>query len=197
MAIGAHPDDIEIGCGGCLLMHKAQAGEINFLTLSLGESGGNSEIRKKESYLAAEMMRANLFLGNLEDTNISEGAETIRLIEDIIKQVNPTHIYTHSLQDNHQDHRNVHLASIVACREIPNFFCYQSPSSTIDFKPGLFVEISDYIDTKIEVLKVYKSQNCTKPYLFEDMIRSLARYWGRFSGYGLAEPLEVIREYHK
>jgi len=197
LAIGAHPDDIEIGCGGCLFLHQSHADKINFLTLSLGESGGDSAARKKESHLAAEMIHAHLFLENLADTYIPEGVETISLIEEVVKKIKPTHVYTHSSHDNHQDHRNVHLATMVACRSVANLFCYQSPSSTIDFKPGLFVEISSCIEKKIAILDVYKSQNATKPYLNKDMIISLARYWGRFSGYGLAEPLEVIRQYYK
>jgi LmbE family N-acetylglucosaminyl deacetylase len=197
LAIGAHPDDVEIGCGGCLIHHHSQGDLVNILTLSRGEAGGNGSARVKESQIAAQLLQAQLFMGDLSDTHISDGASTIHLIEEIISQIQPTHIYTHSQHDDHQDHRHTYLASIVACRKISNFYCFQSPSSTIDFKPHLFVDISQQIAQKIKVLSLYQSQMHRGPYLHEEMIRASALYWGRFMNYGLVEPMEVIRQQYK
>ncbi len=198
LAIGAHPDDSEIGCAGALARHHAEGDNINILTLSLGESGGDSHIRKRESESAAEMLKAKLFMSDLTDTQISDGASTIRVIEEVVEKIKPTHIYTHSQHDNHQDHRNTFLAAMVACRNVPNLYCYMSPSTTMDYKPNLFIEISNYMEHKINTLEVYKSQLERRSYLHANIIRATALYWGRFVSYGsTVEPMEVIRQHYK
>ncbi|EHL31991.1 PIG-L family deacetylase [Legionella drancourtii] len=193
LAIGAHPDDVEVGCAGALAKHRAEGDSLNILTLSPGEQGGSAATRKKESQKAAKLQDAHLFLGNFIDTEISHAFTTIQFIEKIVRQVQPTHVYTHSFHDNHQDHRNTYHATITACREVPNLYCYLSPSSTVDFKPNIFINIDDFIEIKLLVIEAFSSQCNTRPYLEPDLIRATARYWGRFCNYHLAEPMEVAK----
>lgn len=193
LAIGAHPDDIEIGCGGYLAFLNEEGHSINFLTLSLGEVGGEKETRKKESISAAAQLHARLFLMDLKDTSIANSSKTIAAIEDVVNQVQPTHVFTHSIHDTHQDHRNTHLACIVGCRSVPNVNCYQSPSSTVDFKPSLFIDISHHIKAKLRALGCYRSQFEIRPYLEKSFIYATAKYWGRHANYHLAEPYEIIK----
>ncbi|MGA0571282.1 PIG-L family deacetylase [Variovorax sp. VNK109] len=194
LAIGAHPDDVEIGCGGTLEKHRMQGDSIIILTLSEGMSGGDPKTRNQEARNAAELLGAQLRWGGLLDTEIPEGAMTISVIEDVIRQLRPTHVYTHSQYDSHQDHRNAHHATIVAARDVPNLYCYQSPSSMVEFRPHLFIDISNHIDAKLAAIAAYRSQTSQRAYLKEDLIRATARYWGRFAGYVLAEPMEVVRQ---
>lgn len=195
LAIGAHPDDVEIGCGGTLALHRSKGDVINILTLTLGGIGGDPEVRKAEAEEAAKKQGANLFLKNLRDTKITEGVKTIQLIEEAIEVLKPTHIYTHSAHDMHKDHRNVHLATLPAARQVSNICCYQSPSSSVNFKPNLFIEIyGEFLDKKLEALACFKSQCESRPYLRPDIIWANARYWGRFASYGLVEPMEVIKQ---
>ncbi len=193
LAIGAHPDDVEVGCAGALAKHRAEGDALNILTLSTGGQGGSSVTRKKESQNAAKLQDAHLFLGNFIDTEISHAFTTIQFIEKIVRQVQPTHVYTHSFHDNHQDHRNAYHATITACREVPNLYCYLSPSSTVDFKPNIFINIDGFIEIKLLVIEAFSSQCNTRPYLEPDLIRATARYWGRFCNYHLAEPMEVVK----
>ena len=197
LAIGAHPDDVEIGCGGTLLRHYMEGCSVNILTLSSGQIGGDGETRKHESELTAELLHAKLYWGNLIDTEISEGASTIDVIQEVVKEVNPTHVYTHSIHDDHQDHRNTYLASMIACRLIPNIYGFQSPSARIDFQPNLFIDISKYIDQKLTAIKIFETQFSKRPYLHHDMIRAVARYWGRYTDYGFAEAMEIIRQQYQ
>lgn len=194
LAIGAHPDDVEIGVGGILLRHRAGGDRIAVLTLTGGEEGGAKSQRVLESEAAAAMLGARLFLRDLPDARVSEGQQTIAEIDSVIRAVAPTTIYTHSLNDGHQDHRAVHRATIVAARSIPNLYCYQAPSTDIGFRPTLFVEVAEHLDGKIRAISAYHSQTATRPYLAESLIRSTAQYWGRFAGYRHVEPLEVIRD---
>lgn len=192
MAIGAHPDDVEIGCGGTLLAHRQAGDRVVVLTLSRGRKGGNAETRAEESARAALGLDAELMLADLEDTRISEGPETIAVISQAIALHGPSILYTHTLHDVHQDHRNVHRATLVAARGVRSIFCYQSPSSTIDFHPTCFVDISQQLDQKLAVLRVFESQ-ADRRYLAPELLRATAYYWSRFGSSTAAEPLEVIR----
>ena len=194
LAIGAHPDDAEFGCGGTLARQRAAGHEINILTMSLGAAGGAPDIREKEAEKAAKLQGARLFLGNFYDTEITSSIETIRFIESIVQHVQPTHVYTHSFNDSHQDHRNIYQATVTSCRSVPNLFSYLSPSSTVDFRPSIFISIDNYIDVKLNALAAYTSQSESRPYLQPDMIKATARYWGRFGKYNLVEPMEVIKQ---
>ncbi len=94
----------------------------------------------------------------------------------------------------HQDHRNVHRASLVAARKVPQVFCYQAPSTTVDFHPTRFVAIDEYLERKLEVIQAYTSQVKIRDYLDEELLRATARYWARFSQARYVEPLEVVRD---
>ncbi|SEP45205.1 N-acetylglucosaminyl deacetylase, LmbE family [Rhodospirillales bacterium URHD0017] len=194
LAIGAHPDDVEIGCGGALAKHNADYDVLHILTLSRGAAGGDVNLRAVEAHNAAALVGARLELGKLRDTYITDGAETISIIEAAIRELQPTDVYTHSLEDTHQDHRAVHTASLVAARSVPNVYCYQTPSSTVEFKPHRFVDITHYIEQKIALIGAYKSQVDRMESIQPDVILSTARYWGRFAGYVLAEPLRIVRQ---
>jgi LmbE family N-acetylglucosaminyl deacetylase len=194
LAIGAHPDDVEIGCGGALSKHHAHRDVLHILTLSRGAAGGDVNTRAVEAHNAAALLGARLEMANLRDTGITDGVETIAIIEAAIRELQPTHVYTHSVEDTHQDHRAVHTASLVAARGVPNVYCYQTPSSTVEFKPHRFVDITNVIKQKIDLIGAYKSQIDRMESIQPDVILATARYWGRFAGYVLAEPLRIVRQ---
>ena len=102
LAIGAHPDDVEIGCGGTLARHHAKGDMLSILTLSRGAAGGDVNVRATEAHRAADILGAYLQMANLRDAHISEGVATIEIIEAAIRELKPTHIYTHCSEDNVQ-----------------------------------------------------------------------------------------------
>jgi LmbE family N-acetylglucosaminyl deacetylase/CheY-like chemotaxis protein len=193
LAIGAHPDDVEIGVGGILLRHRDAGDEMVVLTLSNGARGGDREARGAEAERAAGMLGVKLRLCGLEDTRIPEHDPTVGLIEDAISELRPTIIYTHSWHDLHQDHRNTNRASVVAARSVPNVYCYESPSATVEFRPVRFVAIDPFLEAKLELIDAYASQADVRWYLDPDLIRSTSRYWGRYGDSRFCEPLEVMR----
>ena len=195
LAVGAHPDDVEIGVGGLLAAHRDAGDTVVILTMSRGAKGGLPDDRQNESLRSAELLGARLFLEDLVDTEITSTGPTIAIIERVIKQVNPTIVYTHSIHDRHQDHRAVHEAVLVAARAVDTVACFQSPSSTVDFRPSRFVSIDGFTDTKIELLKCFQSQANIRKYLEPDFVLATARYWSRYSsGSDSCEPLEIIRD---
>ncbi|MDA0169461.1 response regulator [Solirubrobacter taibaiensis] len=196
LAVGAHPDDVEIGIGGILLRHVAQGHRVILLTLTGGEAGGVAVDRAAEAARAAELLSARLIHAALADTSVSEGGSTIGTIADVIDEVRPTTVYTHTSRDVHQDHRNAHSATLVAARGIARVFCYQAPSTTVEFMPTRFVVIDEYLERKIEVIQAYVSQVKVRRYLDEELLRATARYWSRFATARYVEPLEVVRDSH-
>jgi LmbE family N-acetylglucosaminyl deacetylase/ActR/RegA family two-component response regulator len=194
LAVGAHPDDVEIGIGGILLRHAAEGHPVTVLTLTGGEAGGVVANRAEEAQQAAELLSARLVHAALEDTSVSEGSATIATIRNVIEEIRPSAVYTHTVRDVHQDHRNAHSATLVAARGISRVFCYQAPSTTVEFKPTRFVAIDEYLERKIEVIQAYTSQVKIRDYLDEELLRATARYWARFSQARYVEPLEIVRD---
>jgi LmbE family N-acetylglucosaminyl deacetylase/CheY-like chemotaxis protein len=194
LAIGAHPDDVEIGAAGTLLAHRTAGDAVAILTLSRGARGGDQAQRARESEEAAGVIGARLYLDDLEDTRIPEGDPTIGVIYQVVAEVQPTVVYTHSIHDVHQDHRNVHRAAMVACRRVARVYCFQSPSATVDYRPTHFVTIDEHIERKLKAIDVYGSQTGVRDYLEPSLITSTARYWSRFCGGSHAEPFEAIRD---
>ncbi len=194
LAIGAHPDDVEVGCGGILLRHVAAGHDVAILTLTGGEIGGVPSERALQAGRAAEMLSARLFMCDLHDTVVAKAGPTVAAIERVIDEIAATRIYTHSACDRDQDHRNVNRATLAAARDVPRVYCYQAPSSSADFRPTRFVAIDEFIDRKLEVVRAHRSGVASRPYLDDDLLRATARYWSRFAQSRYAEPLEVVRD---
>jgi LmbE family N-acetylglucosaminyl deacetylase/CheY-like chemotaxis protein len=194
LAIGAHPDDVEIGVGGILAAHCAAGDTITILTLSRGARGGDADRRQLESLASAELLGARLFVKDLVDTEMVGNGPMVRMIEEVVAEVEPTIVYTHTSHDRHQDHRAVHEATMVATRRIGTVACFQSPSSTIDFRPLRFVAVDDHLERKLELLACFASQADSRDYMAPDLVSATARYWSRFGGGTAVEPLEIVRE---
>ena len=194
LAIGAHPDDVEIGCGGTLLDHRRRGDRVSILTLSRGAVGGDRSARLGEAAATADAIGAQLLFGDLPDTEIDEGITTIRLIESVVRALDPTVVYVHSINDNHQDHRAVSTATRSATRGVRRVFGYQSPSATNNFLPTQFVDVGAVLGRKVEVLQMFASQD-GRSYLEPELVAAGARYWARHLGANAryAEPFEVIR----
>ncbi len=194
LAIGAHPDDVEIGCAGTLLEHRRRGDTVWILTMSHGGVGGDVQARLAESSSTARTLGAGLLIGDLPDTRIDPGVETIRDIEAVIAAVDPTIIYVHSSRDHHQDHRAVHTAVMSASRRVPQVFAYQSPSASNDFVPNKFVAIDSVLVRKVHLLGLFASQS-ERSYLEPEMIVATARYWARNLAprARYAEAFEIVR----
>jgi LmbE family N-acetylglucosaminyl deacetylase len=205
LAVGAHPDDIELGCGATLALFKQRGHEVYLLVLTKGEASGDPKLREKECEQSARTLGADkVFFGNLEDTKIADGVETIMAIERLIKELKPNIIFAHSPKDGHQDHRNVGLAAVSAARNSKKVLLYESPAALREFLPQLFVDVTSTFDIKLEALKAFgtqvskvyfKGQNLNHkahriPYV-SNASEGLARYRGFQAGVTLAEAFEV------
>lgn len=159
LAIGAHPDDIEYGCGGTLLkLSLTSENKIFLLIMTKGEKGGSPRIRWSEQSQVAKKLGAKFFWGGFSDTKIPLKHQTIQVIEKFIQKIKPEVIFVHHPDDTHQDHKNVSLATITATRYLKNVLFFEVPT-TINFQPAtVFVDITDILPAKLELLKLHQSQ---------------------------------------
>lgn len=204
IAIGAHPDDIEIGCGGTVCQFAQNGAEVYFLIATLGEEcqiEGEQlslliERRKRESISAAGFLGAKeVYFLNLPDTQIQHDGKTVKSIEKHVKMIKPDFIFTHTKEDEHQDHKNIAFSTISACRRQKiNVLHYESPSTSRSFLPTVFSDISNTIEEKIKAIKLFESQ-IAKTYVDPNAIKGLSQYRGYISGSKYAEGFEVSKYY--
>ncbi|MEE9176202.1 MAG: PIG-L deacetylase family protein, partial [Thermodesulfobacteriota bacterium] len=159
LAIGPHPDDIEIGCAGTLIKYAQSGHNIFLLLVSKGEMGGEAEIRYKEQMKAADIIGArDVFWGGFNDTELlDKGNEIIHIVEEYIKEIQPDFIFVNFFEDTHQDHRTVNRSVLSAARYVRNVMFYEVPT-TNNFIPNVFVDIGSVLDMKLEALKAHASQ---------------------------------------
>jgi len=158
LAIGAHPDDIEFGCGGTLLRYADKGHRIYLLVMSGGGQGGDADVRMAEQTKSAGILGVKgLFWGDAEDTRLAIGQDTIQYIEGIMDVVKPDVIFCHFHDDTHQDHRHLAQVVISAIRYIRNVLFYEGPTSQ-RFDPTVFTDISDCMEKKRELLNAHHSQ---------------------------------------
>jgi LmbE family N-acetylglucosaminyl deacetylase len=175
LAIGAHPDDIELGCGGLLIKAARNGHSVYLYNLTQGEKAGNPEERTQELKKSAKYIRAKaLFIDRFSDTKLSLSDDLINHIESCINVCKPDLVITHPMTDTHHDHRAAAEATIEAGRNVSNILAYEMPL-TKGFDPHLYYDISDSMDAKLELLSLFKSQS-HKFFLESKAIRGLAQY---------------------
>ena len=158
LAIGSHPDDIEIGCGGTLHKLAALGHTTSILVLTQGEIGGDPAIRRQEQEKAAEILKVKtVFWGGYKDTKISFETDVIKRIEKVVLETAPDIVFVHAPDDTHQDHRHVNACALSASRHVKSILFYEVPTS-IDFTPNIFNDVQESFDAKIEALKAHASQ---------------------------------------
>ncbi|MGK7221303.1 PIG-L deacetylase family protein [Kocuria flava] len=194
LAVGAHPDDLELACGGTLAKLVDTGHEVRGLVMSSGEVGGNAGVRPDEArHGAAFLGLSALRVHDFPDTQLETVSnEMVRAIETAIKDFGPDVIFTHSAHDQHQDHYAVHQATLRAARAHHSILCFESPSVTRDFDPSVFVDINGYVDVKVEAVLSHRNQ-AGKPYMTPGRVRGMAAFRGAQAKNSNAEAFESVR----
>jgi LmbE family N-acetylglucosaminyl deacetylase len=158
LAIGAHPDDIEIGCGGTLIKYARQGHETSLLIMTDGSGGGDGQIRRREQEDSARILRTSRLLwGEYPDTAIPLDRAIIQRVEHAIREIQPDFILVHYHDDTHQDHRHLATSTITATRYTRNVLFYEGPT-TQNFSPSVFVDIDTVLEDKLATLQAHSSQ---------------------------------------
>ena len=158
LAIGAHPDDIEFGCGGTLIKYAGKGARIDMLVMTDGARGGGARTRRAEQLRAASVLGARrVHWGGYRDTLLPSVRRLIDCMERVLRVVRPDFIFVNFPDDTHQDHRQVARATVSATRYARNVLFYEGPT-TVNFTPTVFIDIADEVEKKIEALQKHRSQ---------------------------------------
>lgn len=194
LAVGAHPDDVELGCAGTLALHTAKGDKVYLLVLTRGEASGDPDLREKECRQSAEALNAtDVFIGSARDTQVHDGRETIDIIERVVDELKPDIVYAPSSKDTHQDHRNTGHAVLSACRRCQIILLYEGASTQRDFSPQVFVDIAKTFQLKLKATGIFGSQvqNHSGYARAVQAIEGLAKFRGYQAGVEVAEAFEV------
>jgi LmbE family N-acetylglucosaminyl deacetylase len=178
LAIGAHPDDVELGCGGTLALHRLAGDRVVVLVMTVGERGPQFQVtRMAEQQDACDLLGAELVWGGFPDCDVAAGSRAVGLIEQVMAEVRPDIVYTHAPDDSHQDHRAVAEASISACRRVSRLCFYEGPTTT-GFEPTIYVDVSATLSVKIDSIRAHASQVLKNGLVDLEAIEALARCRG-------------------
>lgn len=223
LVISAHPDDMEVACAGTLLKCKARGDRVVVCHLSNGNLGHEvimpeelAAVRIAEAKASGDVGGFEVIHGGFEDLDIYDGNKEARdKVTDIIRSVDPDFIITHNPDDYMPDHtatsRLVFDASFAAtvphyktengnaARLVPIY--YMDSLAGVNFNPTEYVDVSEYIDTKLEMLECHKSQIVWMREHdgidFPDMVKTCCRYRGFQCGAEYAEGFRQCQVYLK
>lgn len=202
LAIGAHSDDVEIGCGGTLLKYAALGHRITILTITDSEytlpvNGFNrpASVAKNEAKQAVDMIGAELMFMDKPSLQLLHSEAFAHEFDVVIKEVKPDVVFTHWSKDIHSDHVAVSLSTIRAARHVGTIHLYRSNWYATDeeFKGTHYVNISDFMDRKLEMIKCYKSVLEPVKYSWINFIRRQNEYDGMRIGVEAAECFQCIK----
>jgi LmbE family N-acetylglucosaminyl deacetylase len=178
ISIGAHPDDVELGMGGTLSKHIHIGDDVHIVLCTLGGVSGDPREREEEARKAASILGVfyvhilNYPVPKLNKPTLEFG----EIMRKVIRDIKPHRIYVHSPHDYHQVHSTISRATKGAAEKenIKQVLYYEIiASTTLDFKPNAYVDITDYIDLKIRSIEAHKSQS-DRLYMQPNVVRSLA-----------------------
>ena len=205
LAIGAHLDDIELGCGGTLAKAIKNGHQIRCLIMCLSSySRYDGTVLRTEDQAIREGKKGLKILGvkdykilNFKNKYITYDASSVEAIDAVLDEFQPDLIFTHWAFDTHQDHHNTCLASISAARYFNSIFmCEPFPPSGRSYhpyRPQVYIDISDSINEKLKAVTAHESQ--VKKY-GADWLKSIsgrARMRGNECGVKYAESFELVR----
>lgn len=201
LAIGAHFDDVELGCGGTLVNHLNKGDDITILVVT--KSGyiskttnhiRESNVAYEEGKKSADLLQANLITGNFETLNLTASRELINYLCEQIQSINPQIVYTHYVGDQHLDHQAVAIASLIATRTVKKVLSYISNiyDTSPTFSPNYIVDISNTFERKMELIDCFESERDTHM-SWKKQLEVLNGMYGIKIGKEFAEPFQVIR----
>lgn len=220
LAIGAHPDDLEILCGGTLAKFAKEGHDVIACHVCDGNKGSNIysseelvKMRRNEARQSAKLIGATSIWAGISDGEVVLDLESRVKIIDVLRQADPDLIITHSPNDYHSDHINVsrlvfeaaYLANLSlwktkypSTNKLPYLY-YMDNIAGANFIPEEYVDITETIEVKVEMMMKMKSQlgwlkemhNCDAV----EFIKTVARFRGFQAGVEYAEAFAQQKMY--
>jgi len=216
LVVAPHPDDETLGCGGTLLRHREAGDEIYWLIITgLDEDHGFTaervDSRNAEIKACAAFFSFTRVFNLRHPTTLLDRLPMGRLVSDIaevVENIGAEVIYLPYPGDIHSDHRIVFDTALPSTKwfrypTVKRVLAYEVLSQTEfnispalpDFRPNLYVNIGDFIEKKLEAVRIFDSELDSAPFpRSEKVIRSLAAHRGATAGFDAAEAFMILRE---
>lgn len=221
LVVAAHPDDEVLGCGGTIVRHARKGDEVYCLILGEGITSRGKQQDKAEGKDEVDQLRAQskkaaqvlgikeIFFRDLPDNRFDTVPmlDIVKMIENMIDELQPDTIYTHHGADLNIDHQIAQRAVLTASRPLKDcpvkeIYAFEVPSSTewtFDqseraFHPNVFIDITETLETKVQAMQLYESEVRAFPHpRSPDALRAIASRWGSVVGLEAAEAFQLIR----
>jgi LmbE family N-acetylglucosaminyl deacetylase len=222
LVVAAHPDDEILGCGGTMARLAREGRQVRIAILAEGmtsryaqrEQANTDELRRLHSQAksAAQQVGAKeLVLSGLPDNRLDTVPllEVVKIVEELVERFQPEVVYTHHPGDLNVDHGVVHRAVLTATRPtqgqpVREIYTFEVASSTEwsfqgvgpAFRPNVFVDISETLETKVSAMGCYVSEGRPFPHpRSPEALRAIATRWGTVVGCRAAEAFELVRSF--
>ncbi len=203
LAIGAHFDDVELGCGGALARHAKNGDNVYVFvaTVSGFSNQYNQTVRSSEKALTEarnamevlgvkELMCGNFKTLEIEFTDVLN-IEILKIVQD--KKIDL--VYAHWAGDIHHDHQATAKASLHSCRHVPRMLMYRSNwyHSTIEFRGNFYVDITDYWQAKEQAIRAHVTEMDRTGEKWISFFNNEAENAGQRIGVKYAEVFELVK----
>lgn len=214
LVIAVHPDDETLGCGGTLLRHKDEGDEIYWLIVTTNDKKYSPERNAHRDEMVRKATALYGFDGVFEaglPTTLLDTLDVNTLVDQINKvynEVRPNIVYMNFVHDVHSDHKSAFEAAYTCTRSfrkpfIEKIYMIEALSETefapaissSSFCPNVYVDITKYIDKKLEIMELYDTEIMQEPYPRSlSSIKALARVRGSRAGVMYAEAFQLLYE---
>jgi LmbE family N-acetylglucosaminyl deacetylase len=202
LGIGAHYDDLELGCSGTLIKHVQKGDKVTMLVItdsSYKDARDNvvrgKEIAYNEGLKAANIVGARLICLEYNTFYVPYEESLTKEINRYIDELEIDIVYSHWIYDLHRDHHYVAKNALMAGRHLPRFLMFRSNYYDTEqpFRGNFFSDITDVMDKKIEVIKSHESELERVRYKWIEFFRNQNSNDGQRIGVEYAECFEVVR----
>ncbi len=202
LGVGAHYDDLDLGCSGTLIKHARTGDNVTMLVITdsaykdpKGKTIRSAETARKEGEEAATLVGAHLICLDYKTFEVPFDETLTRTINRIIRDMKIDTVYGHWTGDLHRDHINAGQATLMAARHVPRFLMYRSNyyESGKDFRGSFYSDITEYYESKMAVIKCHKSELERVEFAWIDFFAHQNQNDGLKIGCKYAEAFEVIR----
>lgn len=203
LAIGAHFDDVELGCGGTLARHVVEGDSVYVFvaTISGFSNQYKREVRSNDTALgearnAMEILGVKeLICGNFKTLEVEfVDALNIEILK-IVTEKKIDQVYAHWTGDIHHDHQAVARASLHSCRHVPRLLTYRSNwyHSTLEFRGNFYVDITPYWEAKERAIRAHVTEVDRTGNKWISFFRNEAENAGQRIGVPMAEVFEIVK----
>ena len=196
LAIGAHPDDLELAIGGTLARLERNGACV---VMSVVSVPANVETPRSEAARSAEILGCELRVlmdDSCQRIDDIKSYQLVNMLDSLVREVAPAALFTHSACEFHRDHIAVHSACLSTQRLKSFDFFHFNPTMTravpVAFHPRAYVDVTETIELKMKAIEAHASQFGARG-LDTELFRDIARLNGRMVGVKYAEGLDIGR----